>query len=72
MALKKFQQSLLSQLKNGDRFYFPKNRNQIFEFTRKEMKSARCGYEYFYKREREEKSCKKDKLVIYLRNINDN
>lgn len=71
MGLAKFSQIHLSELKEGDRFYVGNKKNDICEFMRKERKSLRDGYEYFYNKGRNEKSSKKDLVVIYLRNVND-
>lgn len=67
MGLKFMQQAFLSQLKEGDRFYFPRNKKEICEFVKKEKKPMKEP-EFFYKKGWKEVSGKRDLLVIYLRN----
>lgn len=64
------QQAFLSQLKEGDRFYFPKNKSEVCEFLKKKRESLRGEYDYFWLNSKKEGSSKKDLLVIYLRNTN--
>lgn len=67
ILMKKFEVTKLSKLRYGDRFYFPAQRHSIL-YTFIENKD---DY-YFYENERgNQLFTKKDKKVVYLRNIND-
>lgn len=71
MGLKRFDQVLLSSLKEGDRFYFQGKKNEVCQFIRKEKERFNQKCKYFWKNGRKECNSKIDKVVIYLRNIND-
>lgn len=71
MGLKRYQQVFLSELKIGDRFYFTKKKNEVCEFAGINRFSIRDNPEYLWIQNKKDHSSKKDKIVVYLRNIND-
>jgi len=71
MGINKFDQARLSSLKKGDRFYIGSNKSKIFEFVGKAKKSFSGNYEFMYSDGRNDIISKSDRVVIFLRNIND-
>lgn len=61
----------LSELKEGDKFYIGTKKNEVCQFVKKEKSSILSNYKYFWKNGYKECDSKTDKMVIYLRNIND-
>ena len=66
----RFQQVHLSELKEGDRFYFGSKKTQVCQFT--EVKRPRIYgiAEYFWTLNGKKDSTKTNRTVVFLRNIN--
>jgi len=69
MGIKRLDQTMLSELIEGDRFYIGNNKNKIYQFVGVVKRSGKI--EYHYSSGRILKVSKSDKRIIYLRNIND-
>jgi len=67
--MKQFDKTTLSQLTEGDMFYFGTNKSKVYKFIKVESKSIFGEKEYTFKERtsRFEEKTKKDKGCIFLR-----
>jgi hypothetical protein len=68
--MNKFDTTKLSELKPGDRFYFPRKKLEVCTFIESVKKGFETKYVY-YDHKQFKTTTEINRKVIYLRNIND-